>query len=101
VTDADRQAFAVYQQLYLLRCLYIIRFYRFAQAYGQRNSLEKESGTDAGLLSEIAPTEKDPTGHNVVLNYLERSQRKSPLSVINCAAQVIRQIQFLFRGFQN
>lgn len=63
MTDAERQAFVVYQQFYLLRCLYIIRYYQFVKAYGQRDSLEKEAGTDAGLLGEIAPTEKDPTGH--------------------------------------
>lgn len=66
MTVAERQAFAAYQQLYLLRCLYIIRFYQFAKAYGQRDSLEKDAGTDAGLFSGIAPTEKDPTGHNTM-----------------------------------
>lgn len=63
MTAADRQAFIVYQQLYLLRFFYILRLYQIHKALGRCDSLEKESGTDTGLLGEIAPTEKDPTGH--------------------------------------
>lgn len=63
MTAAEQQAFVVYQQLYLLRFFYILRLYQIHKALGRCDSLEKETGTDAGLLGKIAPTEKDPTGH--------------------------------------
>lgn len=67
MTAADRQAFIVFQQLYLLRFFHILRLYQIHKALGLHNSLEKDAGTDAGLSSEIAPTEKDPTGHLTII----------------------------------
>lgn len=63
MTAAERQISLYYQQLYLLRFFYILRLYQIHKALELRSSLKKEAGTDTGLFSEIAPTEKDPTGH--------------------------------------
>jgi hypothetical protein len=82
VTAAEGQISLYFQQLYILRCLFIIRFYQIQKELGQRDEPEILHGTETDCAKITALVYKDPTGHESVFDLFWKGSEHEAMSEV-------------------